>query len=189
MNRTLIIKIQLVHTSCLIQCSGACSRHLGAQFVRGTVENLVVGGNMLISVLNKFSVRMCAEFVWLWRGKAGSLLWLWVWTLGSDKFENTSISWWVQISRRCSMFTLARMLLCIDLLGWHTVFWQFSFLYFCMILSFSVKNLRKYIHAHIYLSPGWYRRPVHWADTLIAFMCRLSRSLGASTPWKPLWLY
>jgi hypothetical protein len=46
---------------------------MGAQFVREAVENLVVGGKMLISFLIKFSVRMRAVFLWLWRGKAVSL--------------------------------------------------------------------------------------------------------------------
>jgi hypothetical protein len=46
-----VTKIQLVHISCLIQCSGTCSRHTGAEFIRETVENLVVGGKKLISVL------------------------------------------------------------------------------------------------------------------------------------------
>ena len=46
-----VTKIQFVHI-CLIQCSGACSRHMGAEFVRETVENLVVGVKMLISVLS-----------------------------------------------------------------------------------------------------------------------------------------
>jgi len=58
-----VSKLHLVHISCLIQCSGACSRHMGAEFVRGTVENLVVGGKMLLSVLTKFSLRMWTEFV------------------------------------------------------------------------------------------------------------------------------
>ena len=48
---------------------------MGEEFVRGTVEK---GGKMLISVLTRFKVRMWTEFVRLWRGKAGSLPWLWV---------------------------------------------------------------------------------------------------------------
>ena len=37
------------------------------------------------------------------------------------------------------------------------------------------------------ISWGW-RRPVHTADNLITFMCRLSKYLGASTPWNPVGL-
>ena len=97
---------------------------------------------------------MWTEFVWLWRGRAGSLLWLWVWTLGFHKFENILTSSRAQLSRRRNLFSLACMMLCNDLLGWHTVFWQFSLLFFCMILPFTVKNLRKYIHIHICLLLG-----------------------------------
>jgi hypothetical protein len=61
---------------------------VGTQFVRETPGILVVGVKMLISVFTKFSVRMWAEFVWLWRVKAGSLLWLCGCTLGFDKFES-----------------------------------------------------------------------------------------------------
>jgi hypothetical protein len=32
--------------------------------------------------------------------------------------------------------------------------------------------------------PGGYRRPVRMADNLTAFMCRLSRNVGASTSWN-----
>ena len=35
---------------------------MGAEFVRGTVENFVVGGKMFLSVLTKFSMRMWTEF-------------------------------------------------------------------------------------------------------------------------------
>jgi len=72
-----ITKIQLILISYLIQCSGSCSKHMGEEFVRGTVEK---GGKVLISVLTKISVQMWTEFVRLWRGKAGSLLWLWLYT-------------------------------------------------------------------------------------------------------------
>ncbi len=129
-----VTEIQLVHISCLIQCSGAYSKHMGEEFVRETVENLVVGGKMFISALTKFSVRMWTEFVWLWRGRAGSLLWLWVWSLGFDKFENILTSWCAQLNSRGSLFSLACMLLCNYVLTWHTVLWQFSFLYICMTL-------------------------------------------------------
>jgi hypothetical protein len=52
-----IRKIKLLHISCVIQCSEACSRHMREQFVRKTVENLVVCRKMLISVFSKYSVR------------------------------------------------------------------------------------------------------------------------------------
>ena len=73
-----VTKIKLVLISCAIQCSGACSKHMRKEFGRKTVENLIVGGKMLISVFSKYSVRMWTEFVWLRIGKTRRLLWMWV---------------------------------------------------------------------------------------------------------------
>jgi hypothetical protein len=48
------------------------------EFGRKTVENLIVGGKMFISVFSKYSVRMWTEFVWLRIGTTRRLLWMWV---------------------------------------------------------------------------------------------------------------